>query len=91
MSDSGVLEPIQANDIDAELERSLTNEWDAQDHDVPKRAFPVQRMDTRPDPHDGLSGRGFELLPRGRAAVRELTGSPSSYAPTPTCPSSGGC
>ena len=33
-------EPIQANDIDAELERSLTNEWDAQIMTYPNDRFP---------------------------------------------------
>jgi sporadic carbohydrate cluster protein (TIGR04323 family) len=35
-----VLEPIQANDIDAELERSLTNEWDAKIMTYPNERFP---------------------------------------------------
>src|SRR6516225_8592336 len=39
MSNS-VLEPIQANDIDAELERSLTHEWDAQIITYPNERFP---------------------------------------------------
>jgi sporadic carbohydrate cluster protein (TIGR04323 family) len=33
-------EPIQANDIDAELERSLTHEWDAQIMTYPNERFP---------------------------------------------------
>jgi sporadic carbohydrate cluster protein (TIGR04323 family) len=33
-------DPIQANDIDAELERSLTNEWDAQIMTYPNDRFP---------------------------------------------------
>jgi sporadic carbohydrate cluster protein (TIGR04323 family) len=34
------LEPAQANDIDAELERSLTNEWDAKIMTYPNNRFP---------------------------------------------------
>jgi sporadic carbohydrate cluster protein (TIGR04323 family) len=34
------LKPVQANDVDAELERSLTHEWDAQIVDYPKEEFP---------------------------------------------------
>jgi sporadic carbohydrate cluster protein (TIGR04323 family) len=34
-----VLEPVQANDIDAELERSLTNEWDAKIMTYPNERF----------------------------------------------------
>jgi sporadic carbohydrate cluster protein (TIGR04323 family) len=37
---SAVLEPVQANDIDAELERSLTHEWDAQIMTYPNERFP---------------------------------------------------
>jgi sporadic carbohydrate cluster protein (TIGR04323 family) len=33
-------DPIQANDIDAELERSLTHEWDAQIMTYPNERFP---------------------------------------------------
>ena len=33
-------DPIQANDIDAELERSLTNEWDAKIMTYPNERFP---------------------------------------------------
>jgi sporadic carbohydrate cluster protein (TIGR04323 family) len=40
MQDAVVLEPIQANDIDAELERSLTNEWDAKIMTYPNDRFP---------------------------------------------------
>jgi sporadic carbohydrate cluster protein (TIGR04323 family) len=35
-----VPEPVRANDIDAELERSLTNEWDAQIMTYPNEQFP---------------------------------------------------
>src|SRR6201987_2537997 len=40
VQDAVVLEPIQANDIDAELERSLTNEWDAKIMTYPNDRFP---------------------------------------------------
>jgi len=40
MPDSAVFDPIQANDIDAELERSLTNEWDAKIMTYPNERFP---------------------------------------------------
>src|SRR5258708_19900479 len=33
-------DPIQANDIDSELERSLTNEWDAKIMTYPNERFP---------------------------------------------------
>src|ERR1051326_8334087 len=36
----GTFDPIQANDIDAELERSLTNEWDAKIMTYPNERFP---------------------------------------------------
>lgn len=36
----GEFDPIQANDIDAELERSLTNEWDAKIMTYPNERFP---------------------------------------------------
>jgi len=36
----GEFDPIQANDIDAELEHSLTNEWDAQIMTYPNERFP---------------------------------------------------
>jgi sporadic carbohydrate cluster protein (TIGR04323 family) len=39
MSNS-VFEPIQANEIDSELERSLTHEWDAQIITYPNERFP---------------------------------------------------
>ena len=35
-----MFDPIQANDIDAELERSLTHEWDAQIMTYPNERFP---------------------------------------------------
>jgi sporadic carbohydrate cluster protein (TIGR04323 family) len=35
-----VFDPMQANDIDAELERSLTNEWDAKIMTYPNERFP---------------------------------------------------
>ena len=34
------LKPVQASDVDAELERSLTTEWDAQIVDYPTDQFP---------------------------------------------------
>src|SRR5260370_33515790 len=37
---AAVFDPIQANDIDAELERSLTHEWDAQIMTYPNERFP---------------------------------------------------
>jgi sporadic carbohydrate cluster protein (TIGR04323 family) len=40
MQQSVELEPIQANEIDAELERSLTHEWDAQIITYPNERFP---------------------------------------------------
>jgi sporadic carbohydrate cluster protein (TIGR04323 family) len=40
MSQQVALEPIQANEIDAELERSLTHEWDAQIMTYPNERFP---------------------------------------------------
>lgn len=40
MPENIVLEPIQANEIDAELERSLTHEWDAQVITYPNDRFP---------------------------------------------------
>jgi sporadic carbohydrate cluster protein (TIGR04323 family) len=40
MPDSVVLEPIQAHEIDSDLERSLTNEWDAQIMTYPNERFP---------------------------------------------------
>jgi len=40
MSENVALEPIQANEIDAELERSLTHEWDAQVITYPNDRFP---------------------------------------------------
>jgi hypothetical protein len=36
----GEFDPIQANDIDAELELSLTNEWDAKIMTYPNERFP---------------------------------------------------
>src|SRR5712671_3818945 len=40
VQDVAAFDPIQANDIDAELERSLTNEWDAQIMTYPNERFP---------------------------------------------------
>ena len=40
MPDSIVLEPIQAHEIDNDLERSLTHEWDAQIMTYPNERFP---------------------------------------------------
>jgi sporadic carbohydrate cluster protein (TIGR04323 family) len=40
MPETVTLEPIQANEIDAELERSLTHEWDAQIITYPNERFP---------------------------------------------------
>jgi sporadic carbohydrate cluster protein (TIGR04323 family) len=40
MPQSVVLEPVQANQIDGELERSLTHEWDAQVITYPVERFP---------------------------------------------------
>src|SRR5260370_35925516 len=40
VQDVAVFDPIQANDIDAELERSLTNEWDAKIMTYPNERFP---------------------------------------------------
>src|SRR5881394_954677 len=40
VQDATVFDPIQANDIDAELERSLTNEWDAKIMTYPNERFP---------------------------------------------------
>jgi sporadic carbohydrate cluster protein (TIGR04323 family) len=40
MADHLGFEPIQANEIDAQLERSLTNEWDAQIITYPNERFP---------------------------------------------------
>lgn len=40
MPENIVLEPVQANEIDAELERSLTHEWDAQVITYPNDRFP---------------------------------------------------
>src|SRR5260221_12735781 len=39
-ADVAVLDPIQAHEIDAELERSLTHEWDAQIMTYPNERFP---------------------------------------------------
>jgi len=39
MPDSLVLEPIQAHEIDNDLERSLTHEWDAQIMTYPNERF----------------------------------------------------
>ena len=46
--------PVQANDVDAALERSLTTEWDAQIVTYPNERFPIQRMDIEPHSRDGL-------------------------------------
>jgi len=40
VQEAAVFDPIQANDIDAELERSLTHEWDAQIMTYPNERFP---------------------------------------------------
>jgi sporadic carbohydrate cluster protein (TIGR04323 family) len=40
MSDVATLEPLQAHEIDDELERSLTHEWDAQIITYPNERFP---------------------------------------------------
>src|SRR5258708_20970339 len=40
VQEAAVFDPIQANDIDAELERSLTNEWDAKIMTYPNERFP---------------------------------------------------
>src|SRR5437667_4457418 len=40
MQEAITLEPVQANDIDAELERSFTHEWDAQIMTYPNERFP---------------------------------------------------
>ena len=40
VQDVVAFDPIQANDIDAELERSLTNEWDAKIMTYPNERFP---------------------------------------------------
>src|ERR1700693_1722804 len=40
VQDVASFDPIQANDIDAELERSLTNEWDAKIMTYPNERFP---------------------------------------------------
>lgn len=40
MPDTVTLEPIQAHEIDSDLERSLTHEWDAQVMSYPNERFP---------------------------------------------------
>src|SRR5216117_2482138 len=40
VQEAAVFDPIQAIDIDAELERSLTNEWDAKIMTYPNERFP---------------------------------------------------
>jgi sporadic carbohydrate cluster protein (TIGR04323 family) len=48
--------PIQGKDIDAELERSLTNEWDAQIYSYPTDRFPFSEWIL-----DRIRGMGYPL------------------------------
>ncbi len=50
------LKPVQASDIDAELERSLTTEWDAQIVDYPTDRFPFSEWIL-----DRIRGMGYPL------------------------------
>ena len=50
------LKPVQASDIDAELERSLTTEWDAQIVDYPTDRFPFSEWML-----DRIRGMGYPL------------------------------
>ena len=50
------LKPVQASDIDAELERSLTTEWDAQIVDYPTDRFPFSAWIL-----DRIRGMGYPL------------------------------
>ena len=50
------LKPVEASDIDADLERSLTTEWDAQIVDYPTDRFPFSEWVL-----DRIRGMGYPL------------------------------
>ena len=67
MSETVALEPIQANEIDADLERSLTHEWDAQIITYPNERFSFNEWIRVRIRLMGYPVGGSQLLPRGRS------------------------
>jgi hypothetical protein len=88
----GEFDPIQANDIDAELELSLTNEWDAKIMTYPNERFPFNewirdRIQMLGFPVEDLS-YFHEVVPQSETyrVTKHLCA-----APRPTSPSSAAC
>jgi hypothetical protein len=81
--------PVQANDFDEELERSLMTEWDAQIITYPNERFPFNEWILN---RVRMMGYALDELDYLHQAVPQpdSSRSRSSSAPIPTSPSSSG-
>ena len=53
------MNPVQANEVDVELERSLTTEWDAQIVKLSDERISVRRVDLKSNSAHGLPTARF--------------------------------